>query len=78
VDPIAALQDDADLIEFQIAQLFLYFLFEFVAFGEHGSEFFGVGFHLGVEFVLGNIHVVYLDVEILAGAQAVAFSLTSL
>jgi len=46
-----------------------------VAFGEHGSEFFGVGFHLGVEFVGGNIDVVYLDVEILAGAQAIAFFL---
>ena len=61
------------LIEFQVAQLFLDFLFEFVAFGEHGGEFFGVGFHLGVKFVGGDIHVVYLDVEILAGAQAVAF-----
>jgi hypothetical protein len=66
VDPIATLQDDSTLIEFQVAQLFLYFLFEFVAFGEHGGEFFGVGFHLGVEFVGGDIHVVYLDVEILA------------
>ena len=46
-----------------------------MAFGEHGGEFFGVGFHLGVEFVGGNIDVVYLDVEILAGAQAVAFFL---
>lgn len=46
-----------------------------MAFGEHGGEFFGVGFHLGVEFVGGDIYVVYLDVEILAGAQAVAFFL---
>ena len=46
-----------------------------MAFGEHGGEFFGVGFHLGIEFVGGDIHVVYLDVEILAGAQAVAFFL---
>lgn len=46
-----------------------------MAFGEHGGEFFGVSFHLGVEFVGGYIHVVYLDVEILAGAQAVAFFL---
>lgn len=74
-NPIAALQNDSDLIEFQVAQLFLDFLFEFVAFGEHGGEFFGVGFHLGVEFVGGDIDVVYLDAEILAGAQAVAFFL---
>ena len=46
-----------------------------MAFGEHGGKFFGVGFHLGVEFVGGDIYVVYLDVEILAGAQAVAFFL---
>ena len=46
-----------------------------MAFGEHGGEFFGVGFHLCVEFVGSNVHVVNFDVKILASAQAVAFFL---